>query len=467
VGFFLREGKGSIRFFAERIPMNTLITEEPKIKVGIMEQSREVAGKFNGRYSLHDGHVIDGDFLARSDAGQVVLFDSAGVEIARQNEIQCLPLDNSTFTLFKVMIGIRFHWERTQTQEFHGALTLILGRDGTLTAVNTLLLEDYLESVISSEMSAKAPIEFLKAHAITSRSWLMHLLQHQTTGGNSGESVSAPPQQAGEIIRWYGKIDHRDFDVCADDHCQRYQGISPVISGNARLAVRATRGLFLVSNGKICDARYHKACGGLTDDFKSAWENTAVSYLTSISDASVLHPPIKREEAARRWIMDHPAAYCNTRDRKILEQILPSFDQETSDFFRWKIVYDPQELKEIIHEKSGIDFGNILNITAVERGPSGRIIRLKIEGSKDSTIIGKELEIRRWLSRTHLYSSAFVVSTERDFSGNINRFVLYGAGWGHGIGLCQIGAAVMATQGYCAEDILKHYFSGAEIKGLY
>jgi stage II sporulation protein D len=292
-------------------------------------------------------------------------------------------------------------------------------------------------------------------------------LQHQSDGGNAASNDPSPVQSPHEVIRWYGRIDHHDFDVCADDHCQRYQGITQVIAENARIAVRATCGLFLVSNGNICDARYHKACGGLTDNFKCAWDDISIPYLTSISDASVTHMPINSEEDAKQWIMEQPEAYCDTSDKNILKQILPVFDQETSDFFRWKVIYDHQELAEIIHEKSGIDFGMILDLTAIERGPSGRIVRLKIKGSKHTATIGKELEIRRWLSRTHLYSSAFIVSTEVDSSGQISRFVFDGAGWGHGIGLCQIGAAVMATQGHCAEDILKHYFIGAEVRKLY
>jgi len=443
--------------------MNRLITKEPEIKVGVIEQRREVAGTFKGPFRLENGCFIEGDFRACRENDQVILFNSAGTEVARKKEIRCLPVANSTCILLDVTIGIHFHWERKQVQEFCGGLILKPDGSETLTVVNVLPLEDYLESVISSEMSAEAPIEFLKAHAITSRSWIVAMLQSRLKVSTSPVSFRGDD----EIIRSYGRVAHHYFDVCADDHCQRYQGITRLISENARNAVLATRGLFLIHNHQICDARYHKACGGLTDNFRSAWENISVPYLTSISDSDIMHPPICDEKDAQSWIMANPKAYCNTRDGKILKQILPVFDQETSDFFRWKMVYSSEELKKIIQKKSGIDFGNILNMEAVERGPSGRIVRLKIEGSKRTIIVGKELEIRRWLSRTHLYSSAFIVATEHNESGNAISFTLHGAGWGHGVGLCQIGAAVMAAQGFSANDILKHYFRDAEIKKLY
>jgi stage II sporulation protein D len=448
--------------------MNQLIREEPKIKVGLMEQRRDISGRFNGAFCLHDGCLIEGDFRACVEADQAILFDAVGHEVARQKEIRCSPLSGgSTFTLFDVTIGVQFHWERKQEQTFQGILILLSDSHEKLIAVNDIHLEDYLASVISSEMSAEAPLEFLKAHAITSRSWLMAMLQSLGNASDPAEESISPSQAQDEIIRWYGREDHRLFDVCADDHCQRYQGVTRLISENARNAVQATRGVFLICDNNICDARYHKACGGLTENFDNTWKNRSVSYLTSVSDAAFLHEPVQTEADAERWIIGHPEAWCNAHDGNILRQILPSFDQETADFFRWEVVYSRTELEEIIGEKSGLDFGNILNLTPLERGPSGRIIRLKIEGSRRTAIVGKELEIRRWLSRSHLYSSAFVVSAEKDTSGLPIRFILHGAGWGHGVGLCQIGAAMMATQGYSAETILKHYFRGVEIKELY
>jgi len=264
-----------------------------------------------------------------------------------------------------------------------------------------------------------------------------------------------------EVIRWYDREDHDLFDVCADDHCQRYQGITKVISNQAEEAVQETLGMVITHQDQICDARYSKACGGLTEEFATAWDNKRVPYLTSISDASIPHPPIKTEKEASSWILSEPEAYCNTKDKHLLEKILPDFDRETKEFFRWRVEHSRKELEEILREKSGFDFGTLKEITPLCRGPSGRISRLKIVGSKRSMVVGKELEIRRWFSRSHLYSSAFVVVVEGD------RIIFHGAGWGHGVGLCQIGAAIMATRGFSAEEILKHYFRGIEIKKIY
>ena len=268
------------------------------------------------------------------------------------------------------------------------------------------------------------------------------------------------------MIRWYDREDHDLFDVCADDHCQRYQGITKIVSKQAEEAVRETRGMVITYQDEICDARYSKACGGITEEFDTAWDDKRVPYLASISDASVPHRPIRTEEEASRWILSDPEAYCNTKDEGLLEKILPDFDRETKGFFRWTIEYSREELEEILREKSGFDFGTLQEIVPLRRGPSGRISRLKIVGSKRSMVVGKELEIRRWLSRSHLYSSAFVV-TVNIIPGEAERFIFHGAGWGHGVGLCQIGAAVMATRGFSAEEILRHYFRGVEIKKIY
>ncbi|MEN6317502.1 MAG: SpoIID/LytB domain-containing protein [Syntrophaceae bacterium] len=444
-----------------------MIIEEPEIKVGIIQGTSEVHGRFNGSFRIENTVHFDGYFSARMEEGHIVLAGSLENTVIRGREIRCIPLHDSTFTLFDVAIGIHFHWERKEEQQFRGCLKLIIDENETITAINEILLEDYLSSVISSEMSSKAPLEFLKAHAITSRSWLCAMLSHAQKGKDTNSQLIDPIPQQEEIIRWYDRVDHTLFDVCADDHCQRYQGITRSASGHAQDAVCATRGLFLLHNGEICDARYHKACGGLTENFENTWENMQVSYLNSVSDSSIPHNPIHTETEAEHWILSHPDAYCNTTDGDILRQVLPSFDQETTDFFRWRVAYTRDELGNIIHEKSGMDFGILQHLIPLERGPSGRIIRLKIVGSKKTITIGKELEIRRWLSRSHLYSSALIVSVERDTSDHPTRFILYGAGWGHGVGLCQIGAAVMATKGFSAEEILKHYFRGAEIQKLY
>ena len=441
--------------------------KEPILKVGILQAYREVAGTLKGPFLLNGTASFSGGFSARVGKGRIILSDAAGNEIIHDKEIHCAPLDNATFALLDVTIGVNFHWERKQEQTFRGELKLIRDKNDTLTAINIIPLEDYLASVVSSEMSAEAAPEFLKAHAVASRSWLMSTLRTIGNAGHTENESPGPALQAEEFVRYYHRVDHTLFDVCADDHCQRYQGITRMISENAREAVERTRGLFLVYDNNICDARYHKACGGLTDNFANTWENITVPYLTSVSDSAVAHDPIRTEEEARQWILRYQEAYCNTKDANTLRRILPSFDQETTDFFRWKVTYTRLELEEIIREKSGMDFGNLLSLTPLERGPSGRIVRLKIAGSKRTLTIGKELEIRRWLSRSHLYSSAFVVSAENDTSGFPVRFTLHGAGWGHGVGLCQIGAAVMALKGFTAESILKHYFCGAELQKLY
>ena len=441
--------------------------EEPILRVGILQGYSEVAGRLNGPFTINDGRSLSGPFSGYVREGRILLADAEGNEIIRDKEIRCNPLDNSTFTLSDVTIGVNFHWERRQEQTFRGELTLILNENGTLTAVNGISLEDYLSSVVSSEMNAEAALEFLKAHAIASRSWLMAMLQKTGNSGRSENASPRPAQQAEEFIRYYQRADHTLFDVCADDHCQRYQGITQLISENARHAVERTRGIFLVFDDEICDARYHKACGGLTDNFANTWENVTVPYLTSVSDSAIPYDPICTEEEARRWILEYPEAYCNIEDKNTLSRILPSFDQETTDFFRWKVTYTRMELEEIIHDKSGMDFGNLISLTPLERGPSGRIVRLQIAGSKRTLTIGRELEIRRWLSWSHLYSSAFVVCAESDASGLPVRFVLKGAGWGHGVGLCQIGAAIMALKGFTAESILKHYFRGSALQKLY
>ena len=455
------------------------VKNEPKIKVGIMDRRTEVTGHLDGNFQ-RDGLVpLSGSFLAKADAKMIVLFDETFREICRSPSIKLTPQKDLTpstgraetreneaekrasgqaFTLFNVTIGNRFHWEREEDQVYQGDLILQLRKDGTICAINEISLEDYLKSVISSEMSAEAPIEFLKAHAILSRSWFLAGLDRR-----KGEKTPARKviQKEGEVIRWYDREDHDLFDVCSDDHCQRYQGITKIVSEHAEEAIRKTNGTVMTYRDEICDTRYSKACGGITENFETAWNDKRVPYLRSISDASTSHLPIGTEEEASAWIRSKPDAYCNTRDPHLLGKILPDVDRETKNFFRWKVEYSRKKLVEILQVKTGFDFGTLTEIVPLSRGPSGRISRLKIVGSEKSMVVGKELEIRRWLSDTHLYSSAFIVRLEAD------RVVFHGAGWGHGVGLCQIGAAVMATQGFSAEEILKHYFSGVEIRKIY
>ncbi len=366
------------------------------------------------------------------------------------SEVTLTPSDlgSCAFVLNDVTIGIGFHWERKERQVFRGAFRVVR-REAGLTVINEVPLEEYVTSVISSEMSASCPLELLKAHAVISRSWLWFPKANPSAFGR----VQGQGLDSHEIIRWYGREAHRDFDVCADDHCQRYQGITKAFSPAAAHAVRATAGEFLRYNGAICDARFYKCCGGITERFATAWEDEDVPYLGSVYDGAANggqgRPPNNRPET---WIRSNPPAYCNTDDSELLSRLLPGFDQETRDFYRWRVVYTPEELADLIGSRLAVDLGPIRDMQALARGPSGRIYRLKITGERDYIIIGKELEIRRALSHTHLYSSAFVVDQE---SG---RFVLTGAGWGHGVGLCQIGAAVMANEGKAYTEILQHYY---------
>jgi stage II sporulation protein D len=366
------------------------------------------------------------------------------------SEVTLTPSDPTlcAFSLDGVTIGIGFHWQRQERQVFRGALRLVKQAAG-LMLINDVALEDYVTSVISSEMSASCPFELLKAHAVISRSWLWF----PKANHSNARIVLRDDPESHEIIRWYGREAHPDFDVCADDHCQRYQGITKPFAASAAQAVRATAGEFLRYQGAICDARFSKCCGGVTERYATAWEDLHIPYLESSADyraPSCTHNP-------ESWIRSNPPAYCNTSDQELLAHILPGFDQETRDFYRWRVAYTPEELADLLRLKLTAYLGPILDLRALARGPSGRIYRLKITGERDYIIIGKELEIRRALSPSHLYSSAFVVDRE---SGN---FVLRGAGWGHGVGLCQIGAAVMANTGKTYTEILQHYYRGTTI----
>ena len=445
-----------------------MIEAEPKISAGILDRRQRVRGRFEGRFSLAPGLFGAGEFEVHEQNGMLVLKLESGETWTHAGEMRCQNLSHSTFTLHEVIIGIGFHWERAEEQTFQGDLRLLLREEGSLTAINEIPLEDYLASVISSEMSATAPLELLKAHAITSRSWLVAMLARERNQRQRGRPSLRTRQTADELIRWYDREDHDLFEVCADDHCQRYQGVTKMISAAAAAAVAATRGMFLVHENAICDARFSKACGGLSENFENCWEETAVPYLRSIPDAEQPYPAVQSEDAAERWMLSKPAAFCNTDSGEILRQILPAFDQETADFFRWTVSHTREELEEILRRKAGFEFGTLLALTPLQRGPSGRIVKLKITGSKQSLIVGKELEIRRWLSPSHLYSSAFIVQTQGGGNGGAPEgFTLHGAGWGHGVGLCQIGAAVMATKGFTAEEIVQHYFRGAQLKKLY
>lgn len=359
------------------------------------------------------------------------------------------PTDS--FSLEDVVIGVNFHWQRLETQTFRGSLRL-LADGGKIWAINDLPVEDYLESVISSEMSAQSSLPLLMAHAVISRSWLMSQID-----GKSSPNTQETHGDA--FIRWYDHTDHTLFDVCADDHCQRYQGITKETSPNVAEAIRRTRGELLTYGGEICDARFSKCCGGAMEEFQYCWDDTPKPYLKGIGDTpEETIPDLTVEENARKWILSSPKSFCNTSDKRVLSQVLNDYDQETTDFYRWRVSYSQDELSRLVEKKLGAGLGTVTDLQPLKRGTSGRICELRITGTKKTIVVGKELEIRRSLSETHLYSSAFVVEKHGD------TFELVGAGWGHGVGLCQIGAAVMGDQGYGYDEILKHYYPGAEIE---
>lgn len=358
---------------------------------------------------------------------------------------------DDSFSLMDVVIGVNFHWQRLETQTFRGSLRL-LADGGKIWAINDLPVEDYLESVISSEMSAQSSLPLLMAHAVISRSWLMSQID-----GNTAPNTQASHGDA--FIRWYDHTDHTLFDVCADDHCQRYQGITKETSPNVAEAIRRTRGELLTCGDEICDARFSKCCGGAMEEFQYCWDDTPKPYLKGIGDTpEETIPDLTVEENARQWILSSPKSFCNTTDKRILSQVLNDYDQETTDFYRWRVSYTQEELSKLVEKKLGAGLGTITDMRPLKRGTSGRICELRITGTKKTIVVGKELEIRRALSESHLYSSAFVVEKQGD------TFTLIGAGWGHGVGLCQIGAAVMGDKGYAYDEILRHYYPGAEIE---
>jgi len=435
---------------------------EPKIKVGIMSAT-EIKFILDGNFRVMD-QPVSGSQQAATD-GRSILWNGA-----EYSELLFEPGDdNASFWLQDVTIGVNFHWERKENQRFKGALKLIVENE-KITSVNILSVEDYLLSVISSEMSATASLELLKAHAVISRSWLLAQIDKNKRIEASGEKYVATENKEGEMIKWYDREDHINFDVCADDHCQRYQGITRASTPQVADAIEATRGQVLMDGENLCDARFSKCCGGVYEEFENCWEPIHYNYLSARRDAvnEMDFPDLTIEENACRWILSRPEAHCNTADAKILSQVLNNYDQETTDFYRWEVKYTQDEISKLVKDRSGVDYGNIVDLVPIARGTSGRLHKLKIVGTKKTLIIGKELEIRRTLSPSHLYSSAFVVEKgETDDSGLPSSFTLKGAGWGHGVGLCQIGAAVMGANGYSYKEILLHYFVDAEIKKLY
>ena len=444
--------------------------QEPVITVGILS-GKEIGFSFPKEFISSDGIAICGIQQAVYRKGKICWQEK------EYDELSFTPQrdTSSFFELQDVTIGINFHWERKEVQRFKGELKIIV-EDDRLTAINIIPIEDYLTSVISSEMSATASLELLKAHAVISRSWLLNKLKvangklkvimHPDNTANF--ELSTLPSQ---LIKWYDHEAHKNFDVCADDHCQRYQGITRTSTPQAIEAVFATRGEVLMYEGEICDARFSKCCGGAFEEFQNCWENVKHPYLIGQRDSKTETrlPDLTKEAEADKWIRTSPAAFCNPHNKQVLSQVLNNYDQETTDFYRWRVCYSQQELSELIHKRSGIEFGKIIDLIPVERGTSGRLVRLKIVGTLRTLIIGKELEIRRTLSSSHLYSSAFVVDKEykEDEKEIPSRFILTGSGWGHGVGLCQIGAAVMGEQGYKYKEILSHYYPGSAIEQQY
>ncbi|MCH5310514.1 MAG: DUF4922 domain-containing protein [Prevotella sp.] len=457
--------------FAEKEADNDIAAahEEPQVTVGIVS-AQKIAFTLNSHYTAK-GADITGE--------QEVEFSEGGI-LWQGNLYSTLTFrpqdDDASFCLHDVTIGVNFHWERKERQTFLGTLRLVVEAD-KIVAINELPVEQYLESVISSEMAATSSLELLKAHAVISRSWLLAQMEKRKRlqeGETNG--FFSFIKKDDEIIRWYDREDHTLFDVCADDHCQRYQGITKAGNPAVKKAIAATRGQILMGDGEICDARFSKCCGGVSEEFQYCWEDTPKSYLAAVRDAAPTGKGIKPstmpdltvEQEAERWIMSKPESFCNTRDAATLRQVLNDYDRETANFYRWQVEYSQDEISALLTEKTGTDFGAITDLVPLERGKSGRICRLKIVGTQKTLIIGKELEIRRVLSNTHLYSSAFVVKKENtDADGIPQRFTLFGAGWGHGVGLCQIGAAVMGEKGYGYDDILLHYYTNAEIKRVY
>lgn len=462
--------------------------KEFEISVGIVSAQ-------NIKFSLNAAYTAKGQEVT---GNQEVEFVDGGISWNGNvyQELTFTPVeDYASFSLFEVKIGINFHWERKETQIFAGTLKLVVD-EGSLCAINVLPLEDYLVSVISSEMRATAPLEFLKAHAVVSRSWLIAQIEKRKKmeKTDTGGGFFSFKKSKDQIVRWYDREDHTIFDVCADDHCQRYQGITKASSENVVEAVRSTAGEVLRYGKEICDARFSKCCGGVTEEYHTCWEDMDKPYLLSKKDylkadeldaddgTDSAFPDLTDEKEVAKWISTSPRTFCGTKNKRVLSQILNNYDQETTDFYRWTVEYSQERISEIINANMKAEVGGIVDLVPVKRGASGRIELLKIVGTEKTITIGKELEIRRVLSETHLFSSAFIV--EKFFSPNPQTctvvcgdteeealipdgFVIHGAGWGHGVGLCQIGAAVMGDRGYKYDEILLHYFSGAQLEKMY
>ena len=410
--------------------------EETEVSVGIMSDTK-ICFTIHGTYSAK-GHMVSGEQEVVLEDGSIRWNGQLYRDLTFRPQVDedALP----SFSLHNVTIGLAFHWDRQETQTFQGILRLVVHED-KIVAINKLSVEDYLVSVISSEMNANCPMEFLKAAAVISRSWLIAQIHKRKSLGEKNQSFFTFTKTDKEIIRWHDREDHTIFDVCADDLCQRYQGITRATNAQAKEAVESTRGEVLMYEGEICDARFSKCCGGRTEEFKYAWEDTEKPYLQSIEDP-----------------------YCNTQDKELLAQVLNSYDQETTDFYEWEVVIEQEKLGQLLLERLGYNFGKVMALNAIERGPGGHISKLEIVGTEHTMMIGKELEIRRTLSESHLLSSAFeAYPITKEGENAPSEFLLKGRGWGHGVGMCQIGATVMGQQGHPYQEILTFYYRGADI----
>lgn len=442
--------------------------QEPRVKVGILS-APTVTFTLTGLYTLPSGEIVSGrQEVSLSESGMALSWNGKTQTVL---EFEPTSYLGDSFELEGVTIGVDFHWERKENQRFRGALRLIV-ENGKITAINEVNVEDYLVSVISSEMSSTSSLELLRAHAVISRGWVLSMMSR-------GDGPLAPADRRPDVralnpgpslIRYWDREDHQNFDVCADDHCQRYQGISRVSTPVAAGAVADTRGMVLTCEGELCDTRFSKCCGGVFEVFETCWDDSPRPYLQARRDGvdPLDYPDLSIEENARQWILSKPEAFCNTVDKRVLSQVLNGYDRETPDFYRWTETLTQEKISRLVRERLDRDLGAILSLTPLTRGTSGRIRELKITGSKGELTIGKELMIRRTLSDSHLYSSAFVVEPlETDSNGVPTGFTLYGAGWGHGVGLCQIGAAIMGERGYSYSEILSRYYPGSILSRLY
>lgn len=451
------------------------LAHEPTVRVGLMSGVQELSFALDSAFVAPDGrHFAAGSYRAVVCTDRIAIDDHTGRRCVEAPELSLHPQApaTATFTVRGVTIGVNFHWQRQEDQQFQGTLRLRRDAQRRLLVINEIAVEAYLTSVIASEMSATSPPALLKAHAIISRSWLLaQLPPWKATRRNISPQPDSEAGSERQLIRWYDQESHTDFDVCADDHCQRYQGLAKATAATVFEAIHSTVGQVLVYDDALCDARFSKSCGGMTEAYAAAWEDRQVPYLTARYDGAAFPAgfalPLTDESNASRWLRNTPEAFCHTTDRTLLARVLPSFDQETVDFYRWRVTLAQAQVQELLRAKLGLEVGPIHRLEPVERGASGRLVRLRVVGERDTVIIGKELEIRRALSPSHLYSAAFVVQPEPRQAQVPEHFTLIGAGWGHGVGLCQIGAALMAAHGYTHEQILAHYYTGATLHMLY